>query len=175
MGRRDYSAFGVPSSVERDADLQPRFSGLFFDLESQLYLAKTRGYVPDLEGFLQPDPQRRAGGSASDGGPTPRRHSCPRNGTGDLERPTDRFIRKGGLRDDPIPRHRDLRANTDRPAVAHRTHRDTSTVVRCGQEGATAGVRRTQRRDRQPASVGVSSHCECIHSDEVRRATAGPA
>jgi RHS repeat-associated protein len=55
----DYDPFGRPAGPVPTADFSPRFAGLFFDSEAQVYLTLSRAYAPDLARFLQPDPQKR--------------------------------------------------------------------------------------------------------------------
>ncbi len=54
----DYSAFGVPRAPAGPGGLRPGFTGLFYDADAGLYLARERAYDPDLGRFLQRDPVR---------------------------------------------------------------------------------------------------------------------
>lgn len=51
----DYGPFGEMSNTKEKSALLPRFSGLFWDQESRLYLTRTRAYSTRLGRFLQAD------------------------------------------------------------------------------------------------------------------------
>jgi RHS repeat-associated protein len=57
--RRDYSAFGVCTSVDDPGGIVPGFAGLLWDPAARVYLTRTRAYAPELGRFLQLDPDHR--------------------------------------------------------------------------------------------------------------------
>lgn len=57
--RLDYSPFGIPARETGGDDLQPGFSGLFFDRQASIFLTRSRAYDPYTGRFLQMDPQHR--------------------------------------------------------------------------------------------------------------------
>lgn len=59
LERLDYTPFGQPEREPAGADLQPGFTGLFFDKAASVYLTRARAYDPELGRFLQPDPEHQ--------------------------------------------------------------------------------------------------------------------
>ena len=52
----NYSPFGIPDKFLPLSGFKPGFAGLFYESETQLYLARARAYDPNSSRFLQIDP-----------------------------------------------------------------------------------------------------------------------
>jgi len=54
--RIDYDPFGQIEGVRNTGQFAPRFAGLFWEPEGEIYLTRARAYSPELGRFLQVDP-----------------------------------------------------------------------------------------------------------------------
>lgn len=59
ISNQEYGPFGVPKNNNNTEQINPGFTGLFYDHFTNVYLTATRAYQPELARFLQMDPLKQ--------------------------------------------------------------------------------------------------------------------